>query len=269
MLQSGCILGGMSFIKPITGLSEFLTQEEQFAFKQPEQAAHIHPLSLLLNREEGRSQHAVNVERALKQVSLANVKWIEKMKPRIVGSDAIEAASALAELRAYGALLEAGFKVIPVSVESKPTPEFTISDGKCTALVEVHAKQFHTGTQKELEARQKWLSEQPAKPGVTVHTYGVVHPFGRPEIGKPGDSTTTNAISRICGIKQREHQLSDHSPSILWLDFQDLYSWDMAMSAQEFRPVLSWNEHLTSGALWYALYGWKGRPFLTIVITAT
>jgi hypothetical protein len=50
-------------------------------------------------------------------------------------------------------------------------------------------------------------------------------------------------------IKQREHQFPENVASILWLDSQDSLNWNMSMTADQFRPVISWNEHLTSGAL--------------------
>ncbi|MGC1830518.1 MAG: hypothetical protein WA663_08905, partial [Candidatus Acidiferrales bacterium] len=71
------------------------------------------------------------------------MKWIEELKPRIVGSNVVDAASALSELRAYGALLEAGYSVNPVPTDpQKATPDFTITDGTTVALVEVQAKQL-------------------------------------------------------------------------------------------------------------------------------
>jgi hypothetical protein len=248
--------------RAILTLTQFLTAEEQGTVKKDTGAARPHPVGLLLSLEEGRSLHAVNVERALKQVSIADMAWIEKIKPRIIGPNITESASALAELRAYGALLEAGYRVSPVAIKnSKPTPEFEISDGACSAVVEVHAKQYDEDTEKGLQAHRKMIADQPASPGVTVYTH-VVQPFGEPVPGKPGDSTATNAISRICAIKQKEHQLSEDKPSILWLDFQDLYTWDMALTTEQFQPLISWNENITSGALWYAFYGWKGAPIL-------
>lgn len=257
-----CILYPVQKPRAILKLTEFLTAEEQGTVTKDTGAARPHPVGLLLSREEGRSLHTVNVERALKQVSIADMAWIEKMKPRIIGPNVTESASALAELRAYGALLEAGYKVSPVAIRnSKPTPEFEISDGGYSAVVEVHAKQYDEATEKGLQEHRKMLAAQPASPGVAVYTH-VVQPFGNPVPGKLGDSTATNAISRICAIKQKEHQLSEDKPSILWLDFQDLYTWDMALTTEQFQPLISWNEHITSGALWYAFYGWKGAPIL-------
>ena len=246
----------------ISKLTELLTAEERESVKQDSGPARPHPLGLLLSREEGRSQHAVNVERALRHVSSADMAWIMKMKSRIVGPNVADSASALAELRAYGMLLEAGYKVAPVAAGNNgPTPEFEVSDGTSAALVEVHAKQFDAATEKGLQAHRKMISEQPPSPGVTAYEHAV-HPFGKPVVGKAGDSTVTNAISRICAIKQKEHQFREGTPSILWLDFQDLYNSDMALTAEQFEPLISWNEHITSGALWYALYGWKGAPIL-------
>jgi hypothetical protein len=245
--------------KSLSSLSEFLTLEEQSALKENVPGERPHPVGLLLLREEGQSQEAVNTNLALKRVSLVNMSWLDKKKPRITGENLADAAAALAEMRAYGALLDAGYAVEPVRVMKKPTPDFRISDGDTSAVVEVQAKQFFDETAGALLRHNKWVSEQPKLPGVSVYEHSV-HPFGKPIPGKPGDTVTANAISRICGIKPREHQFSNDMSSILWLDFQDLYTWNMSMTVEQFRPVISWNEHLTSGALWYGLYGWKGAP---------
>jgi hypothetical protein len=250
----------MAQTKTITTLEEFLTPEEQHTFRQLVPVGRPHPISNLLSRDDGRTQHAVNTERALRRVAHSDRAWIEQARPRIVGADVIDAAAALAELRAYGALLEAGYPVKPVPTNPrKATPDFAIEDGATTTLVEVHAKQFYAMTEKEFQKHRKWISEQPILPGVTSYIH-VLHPFGGAVPGKPGDSTTTNAISRICAIKQEEEQFRSDLPAILWLDFQDLYTMDMSMTVEQFQPVISWNEHLTTGALWYALYGWKGAP---------
>ena len=52
--------------------------------------------------------------------------------------------------------------------------------------------------------------------------------------------------------------------SILWLDFQDLFTWNMSMTVDQFRPVISWNQYLPDlrcslvWALWL-----EGGPFST------
>lgn len=92
----------------ILKLTEFLTAEEQSTVKKNTGAARPHPVGLLLSREEGRSLHALNVERALKQVSIADMAWIEKMKPRIMGPNVTEwvVAVAVDDLAAEGVGVE-------------------------------------------------------------------------------------------------------------------------------------------------------------------
>ena len=86
--------------KFLSSLSEFLTPEEQSALKENVPGERPHPVGLLLLREEGRSQEAVNTDRALKRVSLADMNWLDRMKSRIIGKNLPDAAGALAELRA-------------------------------------------------------------------------------------------------------------------------------------------------------------------------
>jgi len=242
----------------ITTLTEFLTDLEIATVSVVSGDDRPHPVHLLLEREEGRSQHRANVDNAIKQVSLSNPAWLNDLRPRILQKHHSNAAAALAELRAYGALLEAGFSVSPVPVGKKATPEFSVKAGEVEFIVEVHAKQQNLDTERELEATRGTIRNQQRSPGEITTNVTVVHPWARAT--KKGDSTTLNAISKICAIKGTEHQLRSDLPSIVWMDFQDLYSWDMALSAEQFHPVLSWREHLTSGALYYALYGWNGAP---------
>src|SRR6266566_1313888 len=97
-------------------ISEFITADERDALKESEVGERLHPIIELFLREDGKSQQATNTQR--------------KLKPRLLRPNAIEAASALSELRAYGSLLEAGYRVIPIATDPiKPTPDFTISDG--------------------------------------------------------------------------------------------------------------------------------------------
>ncbi len=111
-------------------ISEFITADERDALKESEVGERLHPIIELFLREDGKSQQATNTQRALKQISSADEQWLDKLKPRLLRPNAIEAASALSELRAYGSLLEAGYRVIPIATDPiKPTPDFTISDG--------------------------------------------------------------------------------------------------------------------------------------------
>ncbi len=245
----------------ITSLSGFLTPQEMQKVTTIMGHARPHPIFLLLERENGTSQHRVNVDIALRQVSNADRAWLDRMKPRMIGQNVTEASAALAELRAYGYLLGAGFSVTPVAPTKKmATPEFEVRDGNDRFIVEVHAKQQNTKTEEDLERHRAAVAETHREPGrITTHVH-VVHPWGRPSVNKPGDSTTKNAISKICAIKGSERQLRSDMSSIVWMDFQDLHTLDMALTAEQFSPLLSSQEHITSGAIWYALYGWKGAP---------
>lgn len=44
------------------------------------------------------------------------------------------------------------------------------------------------------------------------------------------------------------------------MDFQDLHTGNMALSPEQFSPLVSSGNQITSGAIYYALYGWKGAP---------
>lgn len=241
-----------------SALSEFVTAAEQNVLNENQAGTRVHPVIELLSREEGKSQEAINTNRALKQVSLIDAAWLDELKSKILQTNAIQAASALAELRAYGSLLKAGYQVTPIPVSSAPTPDFTISDGPIDVSVEVQAKQFNDETEESLETHETWVASQPKSPGVTSYVH-VVYPFGKPQPGS-GDTTTTNAIKRLRQIKKDDRQFTEGKPAILWLDFQDLHTWNMSLTADQFQPLLSSKEHLTSGALWYAWYGWHGAP---------
>jgi hypothetical protein len=54
--------------------------------------------------------------------------------------DPEEASAGLAELRAYGGLLEAGFKCTPIPVKDDSTPDFEVDAGDGPVIVEVFAK---------------------------------------------------------------------------------------------------------------------------------
>lgn len=256
----------MAMQKRIDSLSAFLSGEDRERVTSFEKIERPHPVGLLLEREEGRSQEAVNTDSALRHVNHTNPDWLKQMHQRLVSNDQTEASSTLGELRAYGALLEAGYAVKPIPRSLKPTPEFEVTGGGKTFIVEVHSKQFDSNTEEGLRKFREQTAEEPQQPGVTSHVH-FTFPFGRPTPEKSGDSTTTNAISRLCAIKQREHQLSEEIPSILWLDFQDLYTWNMSLGSEQFEAIISSKEHLTSGALWYAFYGWKGAPVFEQVHT--
>jgi hypothetical protein len=194
--------------------------------------------------------------------------WLRSLVPRLLRYVDPEAASAsLAELRAYGGLLEAGFAVKPIDRSNEATPDFEIDAGDGRIIVEVFAK--HEDDDQTIARREIAAGGTP--PGVersvmegkhvTVNTtISVGQPGGEPNPEKPNDSVQANVTSRVCGAKGNETQLPNDAPSLLWIDFRSFGPWPEVVDIQQTSPIMSGHRGLTSGALWYAFYGWKGAP---------
>ncbi|WP_268627154.1 hypothetical protein [Paenibacillus alvei] len=214
-----------------------------------------HPLQRLIfpKDQERDGQVAANTKRALNLIVRENNGWIAKIKPRLLDTkDFSTSSAALGEVRAYGYLLEAGFDVSDIPTQKKATPEFHCSSGNIEFLVEVHSKQMHGDETTALRKFNESKTERNFKACREI----VITPFGK---AKQGESTTQNAISKLCSIKQKEHQLSESIPSIVWMDFQDEI-WDNVFRPDSALPIRSFNGQFTSGELWYAFYGWKNAP---------
>ena len=188
------------------------------------------------------------------------------------------ASAALAEIRAYGGLLEAGFDVVPVDpINQVATPDFHINVDGARIEVEVAAKHQDEDQEKFQNAIHEALhSENSQFPnGVDHRVYhvsnmrvktvvSVEQPGGAPDPTKPHDSVQTNVISRICGIKKEETQISGNYPSILIVDLTSFGGrhGGALFGSEQTAPMISGHHGLTSGALWYAVYGWKDAPVL-------
>lgn len=181
-----------------------------------------------------------------------------------------DAAAALAELRALGAMIEARMSPVPLPASAKhgPSPDFEANAGDGPVTVEVHAK-HEDGAQ---TARRLAIAAGEDVPGVertsrkvgdmlVTHTTSVWHPGGTPDPKKPFDSIQANVISKLCSVKASEHQRREAVPSVLWLD---LTTFDPMSKGQLLQtlPLVSGHIGLTSGAIWHAFYGWKGAPLL-------
>lgn len=196
-------------------------------------------------------------------------QWLRGAKNRIAQTkDFEECASALAEIRCYGALLEAGFSIRPIPRTKSPTPDFEFDVGGELGIVEVATKLEHdeqTKLAKEIAAGKTPEGVERSRfetKGATVDfTVSERHPFGAPDPEKEGDTTQTNAISRICSIKQKETQVATGKVAILWLDFRDLSGWPGMLKVRDTAALISGHGGtLTSGPFWYAFYGWKDAP---------
>ncbi len=195
--------------------------------------------------------------------------WLKGVRKRVAQTtDFEESVSALAEIRCYGALLEAGFSMRPIPTTSTPTADFEFTIGGETGIVEVAAKLEHD--EQTRRAREIAAGNTPegverssfeAKDARVDFVVSEKHPFGAPDPQKAGDTTQTNAISRICSIKRTETQIAPGKAGLLWLDFRDLGGWPEVLKVHDTAPLISGHGGgLTSGAFWYAFYGWKSAP---------
>ena len=199
--------------------------------------------------------------------------WLRaKVRHLLDRNDINNATAAMAEIRAYGGLLEAGFDVRPVQVSGQPTPEFhAMLDGQ-TLIVEVAAK-HQDQQQDELEQaiHNALEGDAPLPEGVERHRYrgqntiidtviSTRQPGGAPDPSKRHDSVQTNLISKVCSIKANETQLADDRPSVLIADFSDFGYPPFKELVEHTSPIIRGNNGFTSGALWYAMYGWRDAP---------
>ncbi|MEG8219291.1 hypothetical protein OSJ57_01490 [Sphingomonas sp. HH69] len=181
-----------------------------------------------------------------------------------------DAAAALAELRAFGSMIEAGIDVRPINAGGQhgATPDFIVDAGDGPVTVEVHAK-HEAGPQTEL---RQAAADGKDVPGVersshdngshrVTFTTTVLHPGGAPDPENPFDSVQANVISKLCRVKSEETQRREGVPSVLWLDLSHFGVMTHTLLEQTI-PLVSGNIGLTSGAIWHAFYGWKGAPIL-------
>jgi hypothetical protein len=194
--------------------------------------------------------------------------WLGRLAPRFSRiDDPEEAAAALAELRAYGGLLEAGFSVIPIAETDESTPDFEADAGDGAVIVEVFAK--HQDESENRLWKGVTTGQTPAgvernvvedRRGKIETTTMEMRPGGAPDPAKPHDSVQANLISRICAAKGNEKQFPSDCPSLLWIDLRSFGGWPEALKVEQCTPLVSGRDGLTSGAFWYAFFGWKDAP---------
>jgi hypothetical protein len=258
-----------------------ITAQEIEALRNAKRPRMIHPLvHIALAPRDGkyRSLTAFNTEFAAQHINSKNPDWLKALHSRLIATDDFtHAASALGEIRAYGALLETWMTVTPAPPipGSNASPEFQIDNGDGEVIVEVHSRQLDEEQAVSLDAGAVDLRERHAKavekakeagaPGNVVTTdEAEVFPTGTPRPDEKGDSVLTNTISRVARIKSCEKQVDPDKPFILWLDFQDFGVWGSSLCDQQFSPLYSENMegYVGSGAFWFALYGRRGDPLL-------
>jgi hypothetical protein len=204
----------------------------------------IHPLvavALHPGSHASLNMMSINTCRALHYVLGSFGTWATNLRPRLLSQTELSSTeSALAEIRACGALLEAGYPVVigGKNADTGATPEFHVLLDGVETIVEV------------------WNRNRPQN---FVTAGGTLAPFGAPNPEKEGDSVLTNVIQRVAGIKDREHQAAANQPFVVWADLQSVETMRFDYS-NHLAVIMNDNGRQLSGGYWHALYGRKGDP---------
>jgi hypothetical protein len=118
-----------------------ITQSEIQSLRSAAKKGVPHPVAALTDPH----QVTTNTEQAAKRIAKKDQPWLSSLKPRLIDqSDFANPSSALAEIRAYAALLETG-----MNVKSRPRvsgkgliPEFEVNAGDGAVIVEVCSRQL-------------------------------------------------------------------------------------------------------------------------------
>ena len=252
---------------------EIFTSEEIDILKDAKKHSLLHPLyeSIQSYEKEGRNARngsfkvSINTELGVYLALKHDKEWLISLKDRLADTTDEKnsiSSSALAELRAYGALRSAGCPVRPVAtMEGKPTTDFEFEIDDKIIKFEVHTRLLDDIQLANIEKFNTESTDNPCR-------WMVVDPFGEPNPNKKNDGVTTNTISKICATKQEEHQLDSEAVNILWIDLQDSLSIAFDVGDVHSEPFFSytnaspnddgfwWPTNMpASGAFWYALYG--------------
>lgn len=238
----------------------FFTDRELEKIKRMRLQDREHPVKrLIIGQKSNDDLLCKSTLRAIYLVNEKNPEWLKGLKSRLLNSkDFYHAASALAEIRAYGSLISSGVEVKPVKTNNNSAPEFQCKVEDVDFIVEVFAKQSED--KERIALGNFYNPEESERGGIRFHENA---PFGKPnnDPNKPEEteSITSISIKGISNIKRREHQLDPEKINILWIDFQD-ETWNTLFPVENAKSYMSFREEVTSGALWYAFYGWKGAP---------
>ena len=199
-------------------------------------------------------------------------RWLQDLTSRLLDVEDINnASSSLAEIRAYGGLLEAGFSVAAIPRHDESTPDFCIDAGDGPITVEVFAKHQDKEQDNLLNAvhsENALLTNGMERTSQVAGNFSIqttvveLTPAGRPNPAKLNDSVQANMISRVCAIKQNENQIPEDHPALLVMDFAHFggpVGAEFLQSGQA-APIESGHHGITCGSIWYAMYGWKNAP---------
>lgn len=250
--------------------NDLFDQEQLEAIKNaPEFIGSKHPTWFPLYAEKKRAIDYL-VNSAVQKISQEKngQSWLSDLNTSLTNQvDISNASSALAELRAYGGLLEAGFVITPIPRRDDSTPDFHIDAGDGKIIVEVFAKHQDKDQDDLINAAHLRRENLPNgverisrkfENGTITTTIIELNPAGSPDPDKEVDSIQANMISRVCAIKQKEIQIPEDHPSLLIMDFAHFggpYG-SLFLQAPQIAPIESGHNGITCGSIWYALYGW-------------
>lgn len=262
-------------LPPITQLHDIFTPQQ---IEHLEQAplrpnGYRHPTWFVLHNPKPRAiDHLVHTAIPLIVRQAGGNAWLRDLAPRLNDfTDDRNASSSLAEIRAFGGLLETGFQVTPIPRTSDATPDFTVDAGDGPVTVEVFSKHQDEDQDDLVAAVNTPDGEHPAGIERVESTVGnttvsttvtELTPGGRPDPNKPGDSVQANLISRVCAMKKNESQVDSERPCVLIADFTHfgLPPAAQLLAPEQTSPLIRGHQGVCSGGMWYGMYGWKGAP---------
>lgn len=244
-----------------------ITPAELDQLRSARQPGRTHPVVALAADSTFES---ANTERAAQEITIVDRPWLVAQRSRLLDTtDFANASSALGEIRAYGALLEASFTVNPQPQVpgKKVIPEFDVDAGDGSVIVEVYNRQMDPSVsaaiaQAEFDVRagKGMRSVAGSQASITIGEPVSVTPYGVPDPKKQGESVTANVISRVASVKKNETQVDPAKPFVLWLDLQDMTIFGLSVSEEQFEPLYTepTDGEVGSGGFWFGLYGRKG-----------
>lgn len=170
--------------------------------------------------DESRTTVACNTERSLEMIQLTQPAFVDSIKNRLLDcSDYTQSSSALAELRAFGVLCTTGLRPEAINDPSEKSADFKMPVGQALlCLIEVHTRFSNPNDERQIPVEDIFGKQDG---NVRIARISSITPFGQPDESKSDDGVSTNMISKICSMKQKEEQFIDDAINILWIDLQD------------------------------------------------
>ncbi len=202
---------------------------------------------LLSSRDDKGGMHfsVSRLEISLKLDSIYG-NWINSKVNDLKKADITGISSIMGEIRALGYLHDVFVNNLCPKTGKGPDFEANLSNKKI--VIEVNT---------QLGSQKNTIIDHGSRTtgNISIGVREIV-PYSFPVREK--DNITGNAVSKIAGIKCLEHQFQKDNINILWIDYLDPISWIFDMNEQD-HPISVFNKTITSGPLWWAMYGKKGN----------